>query len=130
MPDYGVIPSIRVTDMPRALAFYESVLGFKVRRGGPAAEHCSLDRNGASIMLETAAGFYSPAYNEAIRQRMGTPSAIALNVEAEDLEPLLMRVAEAGAKIIDPLADREWGQSEFTVEDPEGNWLTFWRVKK
>jgi uncharacterized glyoxalase superfamily protein PhnB len=37
---------------------------------------------------------------------------------------------KAGATIIDPLADREWGQTEFTVEDPEGNWLTFWRVKR
>jgi catechol 2,3-dioxygenase-like lactoylglutathione lyase family enzyme len=57
MPDYGVIPSIRVGDMARALAFYESVLGFTVRRGDPAAEHCSLERGSASIMLEVAASF-------------------------------------------------------------------------
>lgn len=130
MPDYGVIPSIRVADMAQALTFYESVLGFRVRRGGPSAEHCSLERGSATIMLEAAAGFYSPGYNAAIRERMGSPSAIALNVQADDLEKLLERVAEAGATIIDPLADREWGQTEFTVEDPEGNWLTFWRVRR
>jgi uncharacterized glyoxalase superfamily protein PhnB len=27
-----------------------------------------------------------------------------------------------------PLAERPWGQSEFTVEDNEGNWLAFWQT--
>ena len=35
--------------------------------------------------------------------------------------------AVSDPKIVDPLADRPWGQAEFTVEDPTGNWLTFWK---
>jgi len=48
-------------------------------------------------------------------------------MEASDLDAFYARLQAAeGARIIDPLASRPWGQDEFTVEDPDGNWLTFW----
>ena len=74
-------------------------------------------------MLEAAADLYGEAYNEAIRRRVGSPSAMALNIEAPDLDALYARLQAAGVEIVDPLADRPWGQSEFTVADPDGNWL-------
>lgn len=48
-------------------------------------------------------------------------------IEATDLEELNEKLIAQGLTIIDPLADRPWGQSEFTVADPDGNWLTFWK---
>ena len=127
MAGYGVMPSIRVRDVPRALEFYRK-LGFELQRGNEADDNLSLRRGDANIMIEKAADFYSPGYNEAIRARIGTASANAFYMEAEDLEALYARVGEASLKVIDPLSDREWGQAEFTVEDPEGTWLTFWKV--
>jgi len=121
------MPSIRVQDVRGALEFYRK-LGFELQRGSDADDNLSLRRGDASIMIEKAAEFYSPGYNEAIRARVGTPSANALYMEAEDLEELYSMVTQAGFKVVDPLADREWGQAEFTVEDPEGTWLTFWKV--
>ena len=47
-------------------------------------------------------------------------------MEASDLAAFYARLVAAGARIVDPLATRPWGQDEFTVEDHEGNWLTFW----
>lgn len=128
MPNWGVIPSIRVREMKPALEFYQSTLGFKLARGGPEEDNCSLNRGDAHIMIESPTAFYSAEYNEAIRQRVGGVSPMALYIEAEDLEQLHERVQAAGARIIDPLADRPWGQAEFTVEDQEGNWLTFWKA--
>ena|SRR5215216_1358821 len=124
----GAIPSIRVSDMSESLAFYTEKLGFKLARGGPDDDNCSLDRGDAHIMIERPAEFYSPSYNEAIRQRLGTRSANALYIEAHDLDELYAGAGEANVPIIDPLAERPWGQFEFTVEDPDGNWLTFWRA--
>jgi uncharacterized glyoxalase superfamily protein PhnB len=114
--------------MKPALDFYQSTLGFKLTRGGPEEDNISLDRGDAHIMLESAAAFYSPGFNEAIRARMGGRSPISLYIEAEDLEQLHDKAKASGANVIDPLAERPWGQSEFTVEDPEGNWLTFWKA--
>ena len=59
---------------------------------------------------------------------MGQRSPVAYYMEAPDLHELHETAKAAGANVIDPLADRAWGQAEFTVEDPYGNWLTFWRA--
>ena len=125
----GVIPTIRVRDMAGALAFYTERLGFVVARGGAADPNCALSRGDARLMLEVAGDLYGERYNEAIRERLGSgsASATALYIEAPDLEALHARVTESGLEIVDPLADRPWGQAEFTIADPAGNWLTFWR---
>lgn len=128
MPGWAVIPSIRVGDLRAALDFYTGTLGFAVNRGTVEESNISLSRGDARIMLEgPTSGFYSDAYNAAIAARVGTPSATALYIEAEDLEALHERLHASGIAIIDPLADRPWGQAEFTVADLDGNWLTFWK---
>ena len=126
MPGWGVIPSIRVSDLAEALDFYVGVLGFSTEREGAEEENVSISRGDARLMLEATADFYGDAYNTAIRERLGSVSPNALYIEAEDLEELYRALGEGGAKIVDPLADRPWGQAEFTVEDPSGNWVSFW----
>jgi uncharacterized glyoxalase superfamily protein PhnB len=121
---FGVTPTIRVRDMAEALAFYSGPLEFTIER-----EHegnSVVKRGDARVMLEVDSDFYGEEYNAAIRERLGSPSSISLYIEATDLAGFESRLRAAGARIIDPLADRVWGQAEFTVEDHEGNWLSFW----
>src|SRR4051794_18518305 len=116
MPGWGVIPSIRVLDMAEALAFYTGQLEFTLDSGGEGATNSSLTRGDGHLMIETAADFYGDAYNEAIRERLGTPSSTALYIESEDLAGFHSRLKDGGVvPIIDPLASRPWGQEEFTV---------------
>jgi uncharacterized glyoxalase superfamily protein PhnB len=128
MSGWGVIPSVRVNDLPAALDFYVGRLGFS-QEGSAEHGNVSVTRGDARLMLETAADFYADAYNAAIRDRIGSVSPNALYMEAADLDDLHRALGEAGVPILDPLADRPWGQAEFTVEDPFGNWLTFWRKR-
>lgn len=114
--------------MAEALAFYTGQLEFTLDSGGDGATNSSLTRGDGHLMIETAAGFYGDEYNEAIRERLGTPSSTALYIEAADLAEFHSRLQAVGhVRIVDPLASRPWGQDEFTVEDPAGNWLTFWQ---
>jgi uncharacterized glyoxalase superfamily protein PhnB len=115
--------------MAEALAFYTGKLEFALDSGGEGATNSSLTRGDGRLMIETAADFYGDQYNEAIRERLGTPSSTALYIEAaEDLAAFDSRLKASGTvRIIDPLAARPWGHDEFTVEDHAGNWLTFWR---
>jgi len=127
MAQWGVIPSIRVRDMVAALAFYRGTLGFTLDSGGDDATNSSLTREQAHVMIETAADHFGDEYNAAIRERLGTPSSVALYMEASDLSAFYARLeATPGVRIVDPLGTRPWGQDEFTVEDPDGTWLTFW----
>ncbi len=126
MSSWGVIPAIRVRSMAEALAFYLGPLEFTLERGGEGEDNSAIKRGDARLMLETAADHYGDEYNAAIRERLGSASAASLYIEASDLAEFQSRLEAAGARILDPLADRPWGQAEFTVEDHEGNWLTFW----
>ncbi len=127
MPGYRVIPSVRVRDQKAAVAFYVDKLGFTVRRAGD--DNCTVERGDASIMLEDGlhASFYSAEYNDAIKRRLGSASPNALYIEADELAEFYERARAANLDIVDPLAQRPWGQSEFTVADLDGNWLTFWK---
>ena len=121
------VTSVFVDDQAKALAFYTDKLGFHLIRGGPDEDNISIGRGDATLMLEAASGdFYASAYNEAIRERLNGKSPNALYMEAEDLDELYAKVQAEGVRVIDPIAARHWGQTEFTVEDPAGNWLTFW----
>jgi uncharacterized glyoxalase superfamily protein PhnB len=126
----GVIPTIRVREMATILPFYLDQLGFSLERGGPTSDNSALQRGDARVMVEVAGDLYSPGYNDAIRKRIGTPSAVTLYIEAPDVDAMHDRLTASGANIVDPLADRPWGQREFTVADPDGNWFTFWSASK
>lgn len=128
MSGWGVIPSIRVEDLDAALEFYVDRLGFEAQ-GDPQHGNVSIVRGDARLMLETTADFYADAYNSAIRERLGSASPNALYMEADDLEELHAALERSDVLIVDPLADRPWGQAEFTIEDPVGNWLTFWKKR-
>jgi uncharacterized glyoxalase superfamily protein PhnB len=122
----GIVPSIRVRDMAEALRFYCGPLEFALERGGEEEGNSAVTRGDARIMLETLEDYYGDTYNAELRARVGTPSAISLYIEAPDLDDFYARLQETSVRIVDPLAERPWGQVEFTVEDHEKNWLTFW----
>lgn len=109
------------------MALYTGPLGFTVERGAADEGNVAVARGDNRLMLEGAGAFYGDEYNAAIGERLGSRNPGALYVEAEDLDELYAAVREAGLRVVDPVGDRPWGQTEFTVEDGEGNWLSFWR---
>lgn len=124
MPGWGVIPTVRVHDVRAVLDHYRDVLAFTIERDDP--ENSTVVRNEARIMVEPSGSLYSDEYNAEIRERIGGKAPNALYIEEPDIDAYYERVRGAGARIVDPLAPRPWGQREFTVEDGAGNWLTFW----
>ena len=124
MPGWGVIPTIRVLDVRAVLDHYRDVLSFTIEREDP--ENSTVTRGEARIMVEPAGSLYSDEYNAAILDRIGSKTPNALYIEELDIDAYYDRLRKAGARIVDPLAPRPWGQCEFTVEDGAGNWLTFW----
>ena len=129
MSGSSLVPAIRVLDVAAAIEFYRDRLGFTVERGGPGDGNVALSFGDARIMLDSVpTDYYSASYNEAIANRMGAPAPTALYIESPDLDAHYERLQERGIEIVDPIADRPWGQREFTVADPYGNWLSFWRA--
>ncbi|HEY7582955.1 MAG TPA: VOC family protein [Acidimicrobiia bacterium] len=123
-----VTPTIRFVDLDEAVGFYRDRLGFKVERGDVQQGNIAISFEGLEIMLEGTRDFYGETYNTAIKNRIGQQSPNALYIETDDVDGLYRQYQEENLRIIDPVADRPWGQREFTVEDHLGNWLTFWQM--
>jgi uncharacterized glyoxalase superfamily protein PhnB len=123
----AVTPALRFRDLATAVELYTGALGFALVQGSVDEGHVAVERGDNRLMLEGSGSFFGNTYNQAISSRLGSVSAAALYLEADDLAELYEDVERAGLNVIDPIGDRPWGQTEFTVEDGEGNWLSFWK---
>jgi uncharacterized glyoxalase superfamily protein PhnB len=129
MTGSSLVPAFRVPDMAAAIEFYRDRLGFTVERGGPEDGNVVVSFGDARIMLDSVpTDFYSASYNQAIAERMGAAAPTAIYIESPDLDAHYERLEKGGIEIVDRIADRPWGQREFTVADAHGNWLSFWRA--
>lgn len=109
------VPILAVSDMARAIAFYE-LLGFAVRRYSNGDDYAFLTRDGHELHLVR-----SETLAEGDQLGRGVyfylPSGTAAALEAEFLK--------AGITPRSPLAAREWRMNEFVLIDPDANLLRF-----
>lgn len=127
MAETQAIVAFRFPDLAEARRFYVDQLGFTIRRDSDEHENMSIVLGAAQMMLEgDATNLFGDTYNQEIAARRGNPGPNSIYIEAEDLDALYERCQEQGIKMIDPIGARPWGQREFTIEDPAGNFLSFW----
>jgi len=99
-------PILKVSDMPRAVAYYRDVLGlipgwmWEERIGGMHTEHGSIE-----IYLSQA----------------DSPSPSRLAVFVDDADAIYEEYRAAGAKTVDEPKTEPWGLRGFTVRDLDGN---------
>jgi uncharacterized glyoxalase superfamily protein PhnB len=119
-----VWPALTYKDAEAALRFLEEAFGFEealVVRGeegdGRAIHHAEMKWPlGGGIM------FGSPRPPE---DDLFPTGPVSLYVVCDDPDGLLERVTKAGADVILPIKDEDYGSRDFTVRDPEGNVWTF-----
>jgi uncharacterized glyoxalase superfamily protein PhnB len=122
-PPPGAWPALRYRDAEAALTFLVGVLGFRelVRHaGGPdrPVSHAELGwPDGGGIMLGSATA-------EPWSGSAGAPGTATTYLSVADegaLRAVAARVTEAGWAVLRPLADTDYGATEFACSDPEGN---------
>jgi catechol 2,3-dioxygenase-like lactoylglutathione lyase family enzyme len=126
-----LVPELDVRDLERSLAFYIGILGFRVLFGRPEERFVYLDREGAHLMVEEAAGPGRRFRTAPLEYPYGR--GINLMIEVNDIDALHRRVEEAGSfEIVVPLEECwyrenqiENGQRQFVVADPDGYLLRF-----
>ena len=118
-----VVPIIKVTDMPVAIAFYCSILGcvreFSYAAGPDGPWYAGLVLEGHALHLSTFAG--------------DGVTGSATYCYVDDVDALYARIVRAGFKtpgrvdspVEDRPVDQSWGMREFYVRDPDGNTLRF-----
>ncbi len=98
------IPTMFVSDLDVACAWYERVLGFRVtfRR----ADYAGLSLGGARIHL----GQWERPITAAFYLRL-----------TRGVDELVASIESKGERILSPLQDHDYGMREATVHDPDGN---------
>ena len=110
---HSVSPILWVANVEGALSFYESVLGFGLGwKWGDPASVASVCRDGVELMLESAPEGAAAA-----------PSRIY--VVMSGLDRYYGEIVAAGARVVHPLAVRDYGMKDCRIADPDGNEISF-----
>ncbi|MDX6655531.1 MAG: hypothetical protein QOH62_324 [Solirubrobacteraceae bacterium] len=115
----SLYPSLRYRDAPAAIDFLCDAFGFERHEVFANADgtiaHAELSWRGAMVMLGTEK-------DDAYGSRAGTGWTY---VAVEDPDAHHDRAKAAGAEIVRPLEDQEYGSRDYSARDPEGNLWSF-----
>jgi uncharacterized glyoxalase superfamily protein PhnB len=113
----SIYPTLRYTDASAAIEFLKEAFGFEekeVHRDGDTVVHAELRFGGSLIMLgDNTEGEFA---------KIAPPPGSGANyLVVEDADAAHERAAAAGAEIVIPPADQDYGSRDFTARDSEGN---------
>lgn len=115
---HQITPFLHVPDLPAALAFFCDVLRFELKHRHGDYAYLELGGCGLRLLEEPA--------------RPLTPDGkarVSICIDVADVDALYARLAPAletmPADRREPLKDMPYGQREFQVRLPDGDWLNF-----
>jgi uncharacterized glyoxalase superfamily protein PhnB len=121
----NIIPAVRYRDADTGLQFLESALNAEAkevhRDGDGVIRHAVVGLGGGLVMVGQAAeeGWLG---GEPARPLAST---VSLYVVVDDPDAHHERAVAAGATVVRPLQDTDYGSREYSVRDPEGNLWSF-----
>jgi len=117
-----IYPSLRYHDARAAIDWLAEAFGFEEHAVHADAEgvirHAELQGFGGIVMLGTEPEGGDPQWGE----HAGTGWNY---LSHDDVDALHDRAVAAGAEIVRPLQDTDYGSREFSARDPEGNHWSF-----
>ena len=120
-----LVPELDVTDLEASLAFYIGVLGFSIRYRRPEERFAYLEREGAELMLEEAAGPGRRFRTAPLERPYGR--GMNLQIACSDVKLWYDAVVAARHAVVIPLETAwyraghvERGNRQFVVADADG----------
>jgi uncharacterized glyoxalase superfamily protein PhnB len=114
-----IYPVLRYTDPAAGMAFLEKAFGFRVHEvhEGPDGEiaHAEVAFGDGMVMVGPSGG------GDAVFDT----GAQSIYVVADDVDTLHDRAVAAGAEIVFPLTDQDYGSRDFSARDPDGHVWSF-----
>ena len=119
-----ITPAFRANDAQALIDWLCDTIGFTQRMivpdGNGGIAHAELEWRESLVMLGSARG-----HADYLDETIGKAS-ISMTAESNDqVDDLYRRIQKAGAPIVTPLEDTDYGSHGFTTRDPEGNFWHF-----
>jgi uncharacterized glyoxalase superfamily protein PhnB len=114
IPPVAVIPVLVYPDVRAAVDWLAAAFGFveRTRIGESHRAQMSIGTDGAMIVADVA-GVRQPPMAGVVTHE--------IKVRVDDVDGRFDRARAAGAKVVEPPVDREYGERECTVEDLAGH---------
>lgn len=114
IPPATVIPILVYPDVRAAVAWLTEAFGFaeRVRIGESHRAQMSIGRDGAVIVADVGGERRPPD---------GGIVTHLLKIRVEDVDAQFERACTHGARVVEPLIDRQYGERECTVDDLAGH---------
>jgi predicted lactoylglutathione lyase len=110
----GAVPEIPVSDLKKAVAYYESNLGFSIDWGAEGGGIVGISKGHCRMFLTDNA--FRAHYRNA------APVLVWLNLDSKEQVNELYKLWSASeVKIVSPPQSKPWGLHEFTAADLDGN---------
>jgi uncharacterized glyoxalase superfamily protein PhnB len=112
-PPVTVVPVLSYPDVRAAVAWLTAAFGFveRTRIGESHRAQMSIGTDGAVIVAELRG-------DRRVSEAAGTH---LVRVVVEDVGAQFERVQAHGARVLEPPTEREYGERDFTVADPDGH---------
>ncbi|MDX3074436.1 VOC family protein [Streptomyces sp. NPDC088354] len=118
-----VCPTLRYKDARAAIAFLTDAFGFTevaVHEGADGTvQHAELAYGNGLVMLG------SERSGSPFSRIAGDLGAVSVYVVVDDTDAHHARAVAAGAEVVLPLTDQDYGSRDYTARDPEGNLWSF-----
>lgn len=125
-PVEGLVPLLQVFDMPRALAFYRDLLGFRIIEQSPGGDTCDwawLRRGSAQLMLNTMYEADERPANPDFT-RSAAHQDTGLFIGTPDVDAMFAYLRAKGLNVAPPVV-QDYGMKQLYVADPDGYALCF-----
>jgi uncharacterized glyoxalase superfamily protein PhnB len=117
----SIFPVLRYNDAHAAIDFLERAFGFQrhaVHEGDDGQIVHSELRFGDQVVMVSSAGAGDSPFDQGVGQAV-------VYVVVDDVDPLHETAKAAGAEIVMPPTDQDYGSRDFAARDPEGNVWSF-----
>ena len=133
----ALTPELACVDFDESLKFYTEVLGFSIQYQRPEDGFAMLERQGSRIMIDRINAVSVTGTDRSwFAGPMERPFGRGLNLQmvTDNVDALYKRVQGSGARIFRPMEekwyradDKELGNRQFIVLDPDGYLLHFFQ---
>jgi uncharacterized glyoxalase superfamily protein PhnB len=113
-------PTLRYNDAAAMMGWLERAFGFRTEAkymDGDKVGHAEMSLGPSILMLGSVR---DDAYGTMVGQP-GANGGKSIYVAVDDADAVFASASAAGAKILQPPTDRDYGSREFICADPEGN---------
>jgi uncharacterized glyoxalase superfamily protein PhnB len=117
----SIYPVLRYEDAHAAIDFLERAFGFErhaVHEGDDGRIVHSELRLGDEFVMPSSTGAGGAVYDQGAGRTV-------VYVAVDEVDSLHERARDAGAEIVMPPTDQDYGSRDFTARDPEGNLWSF-----